>query len=101
MAGFTRTTNGFNFVYENTLAANEEIILAMPAVSANKRGINDIGWICDGNVTISATMSRNYKNTKLWQEINDYDEINKTVSAVKIKNNSDKPCDFVMRVILN
>ena len=98
---FRRTTNAFNFVFEKDLAANETVIVKMPAVSANKRGINDIGWLSNGNVTLYGTLTQNPKSEKaLWQEIRENDEVNKVTSALKIVNNGDA-CRIEMRVIFN
>lgn len=98
---FDRTTNAFNFVFEYDLAANEEVIVKMPVVSANKRGINDIGWVSDGNITLFGTLARNPKSEKaLWQEIRVNDEVNKVTSALKIKNNGGA-CRIEMRAIFN
>ena len=98
---FERTTNAFNFVFERNLEAGEEVIVKMPAVSANKRGINDIGWASNGNVTVSGTLAKNPKNPDaLWQEIRDFDEVNKVTSALKIKNNGDA-CRIEIRAIFN
>lgn len=98
---FERTTNAFNFVFEKDLTANETIIVKMPMVSANKRGINDIGWLSDGDVTLYGTLARNPKSEKaLWQEIRVNDEINKVTSAIKIVNNGGT-CRIEMRAILN
>jgi hypothetical protein len=98
---FDRTTNAFNFVFEKDLKANETVIVKMPPVSANKRGINDIGWLSDGNVTLYGTLARNPKSDKaLWQEIRVNDEVNKVTSALKIVNNGDA-CRIEMRAIFN
>ena len=98
---FERTTNAFNFVFERNLKAGEEVIVKMPAVSANKRGINDIGWASNGNVTVSGTLAKNPKNPDaIWQVILDNEEINKTVSALKITNNG-AACRIEMRAIFN
>lgn len=97
---FDRTgTNGFNFVFEKDLEANEEVIVKMPPVSANKRGINDIGWLCNGDVKMYGTLSKDPTSDKaLWQEIRVNDEINKTVAFLKIKNNGGA-CRIEMRAI--
>ena len=98
---FDRTTNAFNFVFEKDLATKETVIVKMPVVSANKRGINDIGWLSDGNVTLYGTLARNPKSEKaLWQEIRANDEVNKVTSALKIVNNGDA-CRIEMRAIFN
>lgn len=101
MDEFKRTTNGFNYIYEKNLAAGETVIVKMPVVSSNKRGINDIGWQADGDLTLYGTLSSNPQSgNALWQEIRDNDEVNKTVSAVKIVNGS-ASCNIVIRAILN
>lgn len=95
-----RESNGFNFVYEKELAANETVILDMPAVSPNKRSVNDIGWQTDGDVTLYGTLSSDPESEKaLWQEIKESDEVNKTVSAIKIVNGG-SACSIVIRAIL-
>ena len=97
---FDRTgTTGFNFVFEKDLEEKETIIVKMPAVSANKRGINDIGWLSDGDITLYGTLARNPKSEKaLWQEIRVNDEVNKVTNAIKIVNNGGA-CRIEMRAI--
>jgi hypothetical protein len=98
---FTRTTNAFNFVFEYNIPANTTIYVKLPAVSANKRGVNDIGWLSNGNVTLYGTFAKNPKSeTALWQEIREHDEVNKTTAALKIVNNGG-PCRIEMRAIFN
>ena len=94
-------STGFNFVFAKDLKAKETIIVRMPAISANKRGVNDIGWLSDGDVTLYGTLAENPKSEKaLWQEIRDNDEVNKVTAAIKIVNNGDA-CRIEMRAILN
>jgi hypothetical protein len=98
---FERTTNAFNYVFEKDLAAGEAVIIKMPAVSANKRGINDIGWLSDGDITLYGTISKNPRSDKaLCQEIRDHDEVNKVTSALIVKNNGG-PCRIEFRAIFN
>jgi len=101
MDDFKRVTNAFNFVYEKELAANETVILKMPTVSPNKRGVNDIGWQTDGdNVKLYGTVSSDPESDMaLWQEIKESDEVNKTVSAIKVVN-SGAACKVAIRVIM-
>ena len=100
MENFERVTNAFNFVYEKELAANETVIVAMPPVSPNKRGVNDIGWQTDGDVAFYGTLSSEPESEKaMWQEIKDSDEVNKTVSAIKIVNNG-AACNIAIRAIM-
>ena len=98
---FDRTTNAFNFVFEKDLVAGETVVVKMPSVSANKRGINDIGWISDGDITLYGTIARNPKNENaLCQEIRENDEINKVTSALIVVNNGGA-CRIEMRAIFN
>lgn len=93
--------NAFNFVFEKDLAANEVVVVKLPAVSANKRGINDIGWLSDGDVTLYGSLAKNPKSEKaLWQEIRENDEVNKVTAAIKIVNNGGA-CRIEMRAIFN
>ena len=94
------SSNGFNFVFEYDLKQGETVIVKMPTVTANKRGVNDIGWMCDGNVTLYGTLSENPKTTDMWQEIQDHDDINKVTSAIKIQNNGED-CTIIIRAIFS
>ena len=99
---FERQTTGFSFVFAKNLEPKEVIIVKMPAISANKRGVNDIGWMANGDVTLLGTLAKNPKSEEaLWQEIRDNDEVNKVTAAIKIKNNEDFWVRIEMRVILN
>ena len=110
---FQRTTNAFNFVFRKDLGENEIIIVRMPPVSANKRGINDIGWISDAEVLtdkdgnpdpqirLYGTLAENLRDGEaLVQEIRVNDEVNKTTSAIIVKNLG-KACRIEMRAIFN
>lgn len=98
---FERTTNAFNFVFEKDLKENEVIIVKLPSVSANKRGINDIGWLSNGNIRLYGTLTKNPKSEKaLWQPIKESDEINKVTSALLVVNNGGS-CRIEMRAIFN
>lgn len=86
MEKFNNVSHGFNYVFEKELEPNEVVILKMPPISANKRSVNDIGWMCDESVKIYATLSADPENTNMWQEVRQFDDVNKTVSALKIEN---------------
>lgn len=99
---FERMTDGFNYVFEAVIPSGATIFLKMPVVSANKRGVNDIGWQCDGDdVVLYATLSRKPQQTVLWSEVKENYVVNKTVSALKIVNNDKTACNICIRVILN
>ena len=99
---FKKENNGFNYRYKRKLQPGETVIVRMPAVSSNKRGVNDIGWQSDGDVTLFGTLSTpGDAKDAMWQEIGDAAEINKTVSGIKIVNNSaTDSCTVYIRAIL-
>ena len=99
---FKRTINGFNYVFEKEIAAGETTMLKMPVVTSNKRGINDIGFAVDEGVILYATISsKPYDDSAIWQEIQPFDEVNKTTSYIKIENTSSESKRVNIRVILN
>ena len=99
---FKHITNGFHFVYEKELGAGEEVILKMPPVSPNKRGINDIGWQAEGDVILYGTLSSKPEDERaIWQEIQPFDEVNKTTAYIKIVNKGTNSARVTIRAILN
>lgn len=102
MNKFTRdSSDGFIYVFEKTLAPDEVVILKMPPISANKRGYNDIGWQTDGAVDLYGTLaSKPEVDGSLWQKIEPYDDVNKTISYLKIVNGAEE-CSIVIRALLN
>lgn len=85
-----KSTNGFDYYFEKELAPGEEILLKMPAISPNKRGVNDIGWQVNGDIELWATLSYKPESASaIWTKIENYDEVNKTVSYIKIINNDE------------
>lgn len=88
MYEMTRTNNGFLYLFETELAASGDAIVGIPPVTANKRSINGIKVMQDDSnkVKIYGTLSDEPESTSLWQEIKQYDFINKTVTALKAVN---------------
>lgn len=96
-----KSTNGFDYYFEKELEPNEEILIKMPAISPNKRGVNDIGWQTDGDAILYATLSyKPFSENAIWTKIEDYDEINKTISYIKIVNGNSK-CRVAIKALLN
>lgn len=94
-------TNAFSYVFAKDLEEGETVIVKMPVVSANKRGVNDIGWLSDGDVALYGMLAKNPRDPKaLCQRIDERDEINKVTSAIVIVNNGGA-CRIEMRAILN
>ena len=98
---FHERNGGFNYVFEYELSADEQIIVMMPRISPNKRGVNDMAWQTDGDVTLLGTLSPNpEKENTMWQEIGEEYDINKCTYALKIINNGN-PCRIIIRALLN
>ena len=95
-----RKGDGFSYVYEGKIGAGQTAYIKMPPVSANKRGVNDIGWQCNGEISIYATMATHPETTPLWQEVQDNYLLNKTISFLKVINEGTDECDICIRVIL-
>lgn len=100
---FKNTTSGFNYIFDEDVPAGETLLLKMPPVTAHKRGINDIGFMADTNITLYATIleSPDVDRDDDWQEIQPFDEINKTTAFLKIVNESDHSGRVIVRAILN
>ena len=103
MDDFTRVTeHAFCYTYERLIPAGETRILKMRRPSPNKRGVNDIGFACDDGITLYATLSEKPESANaIWQEIQPFDEINKTTSYIKIKNSGSTAARVNVRVIMN
>ena len=98
---FKKENNGFNYWFRREVKPNETVYVKMPAVSSNKRGVNDIGWQTDGDVTLYGTLwSDITAKDAIWQEIGDAAEVNKVVSGIKIVNNKNATCTVYIRAIL-
>ncbi len=99
-AVFDKTTRAFNYIYEKYFTEREIVILDMPDVSMSKRGVCDIGWQCEGAITLYGTLSSNpLGEDVIWEEIKEGQEINKTISAFKIIAD-EADSKIVIRVIL-
>ena len=93
---------GFSYYYDKKVRPGEIRYLKMPTVSPNKRGINDIGFAYEDGISIYATLSADpFGENTIWQKINQYDEINKTISYIKIENAGESNARVNIRAILN
>ena len=94
--------HGFSFYCDELIPRGETRYLKTPVISPNKRGVNDVGFAYETGITLYATLSEDpTKDSAIWAEINPFTEINKTVSCIKIVNNSDTPKRINIRAILN
>ena len=102
MLTFKNTSNGFNYVFEQDIEPYGVEFLKMPVVTPNKRGINDIGFAVEDGIVLYATISEEpLGDIAIWQEIQVFDEINKTTSFIKIVNTTDAKRRVNIRAILN
>lgn len=93
--------NGFSYYLNDTVPSGETRYVKMPAVSANKRGVNDIGFAYDDGIKLYATLSEDLPSeSTIWQEIQPFDEINKTVAYIKVHNSSETSARINLRAIL-
>ena len=94
-------TNAFNFFYDRILKPNEEVIVVLPRINPNARGVNDIGFTRDAPVKMFATIDHIFISPETqWQEIIS-NRVNKTVRALKVRNEGSEATRFLCRVILN
>lgn len=94
--------HGFNYYYNGTITPGDILILKMPRTSPNKRGINDIGIAYCGTVSVYGTLCKDYNDEEaIWQQIQPFDDVNKTVSYLKFENNGDSDAIINVRAILN
>lgn len=100
--GFVKSDNtGFNYGVSGEIKAGESVIIRFPVVTANKRGVNDIGWQIDGEAKLYATLSDHPEDEQaIWQEIRADEDINKCAAAVKVVGVADTSKVY-LRVILN
>lgn len=93
--------NGFSFYINKTVPCGEEMYVKMPVVSANKRGVNDIGFAYEDGIKLYATLSEDLSSENtIWQEIQPFDEINKTAAYIKIVNGGENSAKVNLRAIL-
>ena len=99
---FYRVNNAFMYNYKRTLIPGEVVFLKMPSVSPNARGVNDVGFAYETGIKLSATLhDKPEDDAAIWQEIQPHDEINKTVSYIKIENTGEKDAKVNIRALLN
>ena len=99
---FIHTDNtGFNYHWQGDVDGGDTVLLRFPPVTANKRGVNDIAWQIEGEAKLFATASPDpLGEDAIWQEIHDYEDINKCASAVKVEG-SGGVSRAIVRIILN
>ena len=97
---------GFNYCYEDEIPAATSVMLKVPLVTANKRSVNDIGWMVEctdddaDSVFVKGTLSSNVNEDSIWQDLVPGEDVNKTISGIMITNNGGSSCKAVVRVIL-
>lgn len=99
---------GFNYCFEEKVPSDTTVILKLPLVTANKRSVSDIGWMvgCETDsdadlISVSGTLSSNpLGSDAMWQELIPGEDVNKTLSGIKVSNGSTRECSVCIRVIL-
>lgn len=98
---YNKSLNGFCYYYDDSIPLGAEVYLKTPLVSPNKRGVNDIGFAYAGDIELFATLSQKHDDENaVWQQIQPYDEINKTVSWIRIKNVGAEPAKVNIKLIM-
>lgn len=98
---FIRSQNAFNYTFKRKLKGDETIIIKVPPVAPNKRGINDIGWQTNSNdVVLYATIDDNPEQSEMWSELMPEYVVNKTASYLKVHNNGSDEAYICIRIIM-
>lgn len=95
---FKRINRGFDYYFEKTLSAGEEICIKLPDVSLTKTKIYDIGFQADDGILLYGTLSGNTDGAS-WKEIVSGDDINKTVNIIKAVSSAENQ-KLIIRVIM-
>lgn len=101
MINLERKNTAYDFSVDIKLEAGATEFIEIPKVSINKKGVIDIGWQSDDGVTLYGTLSEKYTaEDTLWDEINDGEEVNRTIRYLKAVNTTDKSQHLYIRAIL-
>lgn len=101
MINLERKNTAYDFSVDIKLEAGATEFIEIPKVSINKKGVIDIGWQSDDGVTLYGTLSEKYTaEDTLWDEINDGEEVNRTIRYLKAVNTTDKIQHLYIRAIL-
>ena len=101
MLNLSRKNTAYDYSADIELEAGATEYIEIPKVSANKKGVNDIGWQSDDNIVLYGTLSSNYTSEDtLWDEIKDGEALNLTVRYLKAVNTGTTSQHLYIRVIL-
>lgn len=101
MIALKRKSTAFDYSAEIELSAGQTDYVEIPRVSINKKGVIDIGWQCDDDVTLYGTLSEEYDSPEaMWQEMIAGQEANRTLRYIKLVNTADTTAKAYIRVIL-
>lgn len=94
--------HGFNYFYDGLIEPKSSIIIKMPRPTPNKRGVNDIGFAFRGDVKVYGTISKSYAGDNVvWVEIEPFNDVNKTITYLKLENTGESAAVINVRAILN
>ena len=101
MVKLTRKNTAYDYSANITLEAGVTEIIEIPPVSINKRGVIDIGWQSDDGIVLYGTLSPIYDSPDtMWDEINDGEEVNRTIRYIKAVNVTNTKQHLYIRAIL-
>ena len=101
MIALKRKSTAFDFSAEITIPAGQTEFVEIPKVSINKKGVIDIGWQCDDDITLYGTLSEDFESAEtMWQEMVDGQEANRTIRYIKLINTAETDKKAYIRVIL-
>ena len=88
------------YVYDKKLQSGDSVIVLIPQTSNSVKEICEIGWQSDGSVSIYGTIATDPSSVDaIWDEIVSGEEINRSVSALKLINNGSL-CNVAIRIIM-
>lgn len=96
-----RKNTAYDYSADIELEAGVTEIIEIPRVSINKKGVIDIGWQSDDGIILYGTLSENFNSPDtLWDEMNDGEEVNRTVRYIKAVNTAETKQHLYIRAIL-
>lgn len=101
MIKLERKNTAYDYSKDIELNAGATEYIEVPRVSINKKGVIDIGWQSDDGIILYGTLSENFNaDDTLWDEMNDGEEVNRTVRYIKAVNTAETKQHLYIRAIL-
>ena len=101
MIKLERKNTAYDYSANIELKAGATEFIEIPRVSINKKGVIDIGWQSDDGITLYGTLSEDYTSPDtIWDEMNDGEEVNRTIRYIKAVNTTQTTQKLYIRAIL-